>query len=110
MKANKQLFDQQDRVKSFHSKLLMCDVLNERDQQLKIKKKKEIAKKHQEKEWNEFEKQKLDEYDDKLREQLEKEYFKKMDNAKVIKDQVHDFKLNYVKKMQEDMIEGELIK
>lgn len=45
-----------------------------------------------------------------MREQLEKEYFKKMDNAKVIKDQVHDFKLNYVKKMQEDMIEGELIK
>jgi hypothetical protein len=33
-----------------------------------------------------------------------------MDNAKVIKDQVYDFKLNYVKKMQEDMIEGELIK
>lgn len=64
----------------------MCDVLNEWEQQLKIKKKKEIAKKHQEKEWNEFEKQKLDEYDDKLREQLEKEYFKKMDNAKVIKD------------------------
>lgn len=28
----------------------------------------------------------------------------------MIKDQVHDFKLNYVKKMQEDMIEGELIK
>ncbi len=35
---------------------------------------------------------------------------KKIDNAQVIKTQVHDFKLNYVKKMQEDMIEGELIK
>ncbi len=31
MKANKQLFDQQDRVKAFHSKLLLCDVINEWD-------------------------------------------------------------------------------
>jgi hypothetical protein len=46
----------------------MCDVLTEREQQLKIKKKKEIAKKATEREWNEFEKQKLDEYDEKLRE------------------------------------------
>ena len=46
----------------------MCDVLNERDQQLKLKKNKEKMKKLQEKEWTEFEKQKLDEYDDKLRE------------------------------------------
>ena len=43
-------------------------------------------KKVAEKEWNEFEKQKLDEYDEKLREQLEQEYMKKMENAKVIKD------------------------
>ncbi len=64
----------------------MCDVLNEREQQLKLKKKKDQMKKVAEKEWNEFEKQKLDEYDEKLREQLEQEYMKKMENAKVIKD------------------------
>jgi len=28
----------------------------------------------------------------------------------LIKDQLHEFKLNYVKQMQEDMLEGELIK
>lgn len=54
-KANKQLFDQQDRVKAFHSKMLHCDVLNERQQQLAIKKKKTQLKARQEKEWNEFE-------------------------------------------------------
>ena len=64
----------------------MCDVINEREQQLKLKKKKDQMKKVAEKEWNEFEKQKLDEYDEKLREQLEQEYMKKMENAKVIKD------------------------
>jgi len=41
---------------------------------------------------------------------LEVEYKKKMRNAKDIKKQLHEFKLNYVKRMQEDMLEGELIK
>lgn len=88
----------------------MCDVLNEREQQLKIKKKKGQMKAAQEKEWQEFERQQREEADEKLKAQLELEYLKKMDNAKVIKNQLHDFKLNYVKKMQEDMLEGELIK
>lgn len=34
----------------------MCDVLNEWEQQLKLKKKKDQMKKVAEKEWNEFEK------------------------------------------------------
>ena len=28
----------------------------------------------------------------------------------MIKDQLHDFKLRYVRQMQEDMLEGELLK
>ena len=43
-------------------------------------------KTQQEKEWQEFEKQQREEADEKLRTQLELEYLKKMDNAKVIKD------------------------
>lgn len=41
---------------------------------------------------------------------MELEYLKKMDNAKVVKHQLHDFKLNHVRRLQEDMLEGELIK
>lgn len=77
--------------------MLHCDVLNERQQQLAIKKKKTQLKTQQEKEWNAFEQQQRDEADEKLRTQLELEYLKKMDNAKVIKDQLHDFKLGHVK-------------
>jgi hypothetical protein len=41
---------------------------------------------------------------------LEKEYHKKMKNAKEISDQLEDFKLNYIKKMKEEQLEGQLIK
>lgn len=109
-KANHQLYDQQDRVKAFHSKMLMCDVLAEREQQKKLQKEKKKQVSQREKEWEEFELQKLAEQDEKAREDLEKVYKKKMTNAKMIKDQLHDFKLGYVRKMQEEMIEGELLK
>lgn len=33
-----------------------------------------------------------------------------MANAKVIKDQLYDFKIKYIKKLKEEKLEGELIK
>lgn len=42
------------------------------------------------------------EYDERLREKLEKEYGKKMKNASNIQGQLEDFKLNYIKKMKEE--------
>ena len=55
-----------------------------------------------EKQWEELEKQKMDEYDDKLRNKLMNEYDRKMQNSKVIKDQLHDYKMRCIKKIQED--------
>ena len=52
----------------------------------------------------------MEEYDERLREKLEKEYHKKMKNAQNVQDQLEDFKLNYIKKMKEEQLEGELIK
>lgn len=52
----------------------------------------------------------MTEYDERLREKLEKEYHKKMKNAQNVQDQLEDFKLNYIKKMKEEQLEGELIK
>lgn len=52
----------------------------------------------------------MQEYDERLREKLEKEYHKKMKNAQNVQDQLEDFKLNYIKKMKEEQLEGELIK
>lgn len=45
-----------------------------------------------------------------MRAKLEREYTKKMENAKDISDQLEEFKINYIKGMKEEMLEGELIK
>ena len=50
------------------------------------------------------------EYDERLREKLEKEYKKKMKNAENIQTQLEDFKMAWIKRMKEDELEGELIK
>jgi hypothetical protein len=52
----------------------------------------------------------MEEYDVRMREKLEKEYNKKMENAKAISDQLDEFKLNFIKNLKEEMLEGELIK
>jgi hypothetical protein len=45
-----------------------------------------------------------------MREKLEAEYNKKMENSHAISDQLDEFKLNYIKGLKEEMLEGELIK
>ena len=52
----------------------------------------------------------MEEYDTKLTKKLEGQYKVKMDNAKVIKNQLYDFKVKHIKKMKEEQMEGELIK
>lgn len=109
-KANKQFHDNTDMVKALHSKMLMCDVISEQQKQIDAKKRKEQLLKEIDLQWEELEKQKMQEYDERLREKLEKEYHKKMKNAQNVQDQLEDFKLNYIKKMKEEQLEGELIK
>ena len=45
-----------------------------------------------------------------MRAKLEREYNKKMENSKAISDQLEEFKINYIKTLKEEMLEGELIK
>jgi len=52
----------------------------------------------------------MSEYDERLREKLEKEYKKKMKNADNVKTQLEDFKMAFIKRIKEDELEGELIK
>lgn len=52
----------------------------------------------------------MQEYDDKMQAKLEVEYKNKISNAKAISDQLEEFKLNYIKGLKEEMLEGELIK
>lgn len=90
--------------------MLMCDVMQERDVQGQLKKRKQEIEREIERQWSELEQQKLNEYDDKLRAKLMEEYNKKMKNAKFIKDQLLEFKMNCIKRFQEEQLEGELIR
>lgn len=102
--------DNQDMVKALHSKMLLSDVLAEQEIQRAHKKKREALEKQIGLQWEELEQQKMAEYDERLREKLEKEYKKKMKNAENIQTQLEDFKMSFIKRMKEDELEGELIK
>jgi hypothetical protein len=97
-------------VKALKSKMLVSDVMKEQDAQREYKARKAVIHQNIEQNWEELEVQKMEEYDSKMRAKLEREYNKKMDNAKAISDQLEEFKINYIKQLKEDMLEGELIK
>ncbi len=108
-RANKMAYQQQDIVKAFNSKLLMSDVLAERDVQKDLKKRKQEHEKRLEKEWEELDKAKMEAFDEKVKEKLVAEYDRKVANTKAISDQLHEFKMKYIKRLQDDMLEAELI-
>lgn len=97
-------------VKALHSKMLLVDVLAEQEIQREHKKKRELLDKQIDRQWEEMERQKMVEYDERFREKLEKEYKKRMKNAENIQTQLDDFKMDFIKRMKEDELEGELIK
>jgi len=108
-RANKHAHESQDQVKAFHSKLLHADVLAEREIQLQLKQRKADNEKAMQKDWENLEQAKMEAFDDKVRQKLIDEYERKMSNAKVINDQLHEFKMKYIKRMQDEMLEAELI-
>jgi hypothetical protein len=104
------MHDNQDMVKAFKSKMLMCDVAKEQEHQMAVRKHKDNISNDIEKQWEEVEKQKMKDYDEKLKAKLEAEYIKKMKNTKDVKDQLEEYKNNFIKGLKEQMLEGELIK
>jgi hypothetical protein len=108
-RANKVAYQNQDIVKAFNSKLLMSDVLAEREIQKELKLKKKAHEVRVQQEWEELDKVKMEAFDEKVKEKLIAEYDRKVANTKAISDQLHEFKMKYIKRMQDDMLEAELI-
>ena len=52
---------------------------------------------------------KMEAFDEKVKEKLIAEYDRKVANTKAISNQLHEFKMKYIKRMQDDMLEAELI-
>ena len=109
-RANKTMHEQQDMVKALKGKMLMCDVAYEQKAQQAMAERKKQIQKDIEKHWVDVERQKMSEYDEKMRAKLEQEYKLKQANAKDISEQLEQYKLNYIKQLKEEMLEGELIK
>ncbi len=83
------MHDNQDKVKAFHSKMLMCDVLQERDAQIELKKRRKEQEVAIDEGWAENDKVKMEDYDKRMLERMEELYKRKQETAKVIKDQLH---------------------
>ena len=71
LKANKTMHEQQDMVKALKAKMLMCDVAYEQQAQKAMRDRKNQINKDIEKHWVEVEKEKMKEYDEKMRAKLE---------------------------------------
>lgn len=80
------MHDAQDQVKALKSKMLMCDVAYEQKAQQQLATRKKKVEKEIEKHWEDVEKQKMQEYDEKTRAKLEDEYRRKMDNSKAVSE------------------------
>lgn len=109
-KANEELFQQQDQVKAFNSKMMLADVLEERDAQMRMNKRKKEILKGIDEEFVDMEKQQMAEYDEKERIKAEEFKQKKLYNAEVIKSQWNESQAKKQRLAQELKVEGELIK
>ena len=109
-KAQRQLFEEQDPVKSFKSKLLFCDALKERDYQKEISNRKKQLNEIMNQRFFENEKKKMDEYDKKieLKKMLEDE--KRKERMQIMREQLQESKFKIIQDYQERMVEGRLMK
>ena len=80
------MHEQQDMVKALKGKMLMCDVAYEQQAQQQMNQRKKQVQREIENHWVDVEKQKMAEYDEKMRAKLEQEYKLKQANAKDISE------------------------
>ena len=73
-------------VKALKGKMLMCDVAYEQQAQQQMNQRKKQVAKEIENHWVDVDKQKMAEYDEKMRAKLEQEYKLKQANAKDISE------------------------
>ena len=53
---------------------------------------------------------KMEEYDLRMNARQEEVHRRKQDTAKVVKQQLGEFKHSYIRRIKEEMLEGELVK
>ncbi|CAD8183384.1 unnamed protein product [Paramecium pentaurelia] len=108
--ANKQIYEDSDKVKAFHGKMLFSDVLQERDEQILMEKYKKELLKQQEEIYQQILEEQLDEYDQKQSLKQKMQQQRKKEQMNMLHKQHEEMKEKYLTKLKEERIEGELIK
>merc|ERR1719188_2149056 len=109
-RANKLLHDESDRMKSFHSKMMLCDVLAEREAQVGLKNELKKLENIREDRFLEMEKQNYRRMlERELKEKETKEELSKM-AAKAQKQQLAEYKEKKFREIEDQMLEGELLR
>ena len=109
-KAVKQQYATIDQVKAFNAKLMLSDVLHERDLQLELRQKKQEQEKQIEKQWEDLEAAKIETFDEKMKEKARRQVERTLQQRKSLKDQMHNVKMKVIKEYQDSEKEGELLK
>merc|ERR1712217_922848 len=109
-RANKLLHDESDRMKSFHSKMMLCDVLAEREAQVGLKGELKKIEQIREDRFLEMEKQNYRKMlEREMKEKETKEELSKI-AAKVQKEQLSEYKEKRFREIEDQMLEGELLR
>jgi hypothetical protein len=109
-KAHEYYFNSKDIVKSFNTSMFYSDILKEREKQIEINKTRRKQAEKEEEKWVLKDKEKMIEYDLK---ELEKKKLRKTKSEaemNIIKQQFNNVKYKRLLELQDNYVEGELIK
>ena len=109
-RAKEYYFNNKDLVKSFNSSLKYSDALKERDKQIELNKSIKLQKEKEEQNWINKEKEKLIELDMKELERKKLRRNKSEAEMNIIKKQFEEAKFKRLLEMQDNYVEGEIIK
>ena len=109
-KAKEHLFNEQDAVKSFNSKLLYSDMLKEREYQKEIKDRKKEINNIIEKQFFDMNKKNMEEQDKREISKKKIEDEKRTKRMNMLNDQIKEMKIKRIQEYEENLIEGELMK
>merc|ERR1719377_512849 len=108
-RANKLLYDESDRMKSFHSKMMVCDVLAEREAQVNLKEELSKLEQIREERLLEMERQNYRKMlERELKEKEQKEVVSQV-AAKAQKVQLAEYKEKKLSDIEDLLMEGEML-
>lgn len=109
-RANELLYEQTDKMKNLRSQMLYCDVIEEQKHQVAEKERKRAMERKMDEHWYQQQQIQMDEYDKREEKELMQRVEKVATTAKMQQDQLELNKQAYIKSLQREKAEGELLR